>query len=45
MADNLRHLTLEHHSDTLEGIEKYLASDLVKGIVKEYAARLVLKVW
>ena len=29
--------------DTLEGIEKYLASDLVKGIGKEYAARLVLK--
>ena len=27
--------------DTLEGIEKYLASDLVKGIGKEYASRLV----
>lgn len=27
--------------DTLEGIEKYLASDLVKGIGKEYAKRLV----
>ncbi len=27
--------------DTLEGIEKYLASGLVKGIGKEYAARLV----
>jgi exodeoxyribonuclease V alpha subunit len=27
--------------DTLEGIEKYLASDLVKGIGKEYARRLV----
>ena len=26
---------------TLEGIEKYLASDLVKGIGKEYASRLV----
>ncbi len=29
--------------DTLGGIEKYLASDLVKGIGKEYAARLVEK--
>ena len=29
--------------DTLEGIEKYLASDLVKGIGKEYASRLVNK--
>ena len=29
--------------DTLEGIEKYLASDLVKGIGKEYASRLVAK--
>ncbi|QBG46819.1 ATP-dependent RecD-like DNA helicase [Verrucomicrobia bacterium S94] len=27
--------------DTLEGIEKYLASDMVKGIGKEYAKRLV----
>lgn len=27
--------------DTLEGIEKYLASGMVKGIGKEYAARLV----
>jgi len=27
--------------DTLEGIEKYLASGLIKGIGKEYAARLV----
>ncbi len=27
--------------DTLEGIEKYLASDLIKGIGKEYAKRLV----
>ncbi|HEY5622087.1 MAG TPA: ATP-dependent RecD-like DNA helicase [Pontiella sp.] len=27
--------------DTLEGIEKYLASDLVKGIGREYAKRLV----
>lgn len=29
--------------DTLEGIEKYLASDLVKGIGREYASRLVNK--
>jgi exodeoxyribonuclease V alpha subunit len=27
--------------DTLEGIERYLASDMVKGIGKEYARRLV----
>ncbi len=27
--------------DTLEGIERYLASDMVKGIGKEYAKRLV----
>jgi exodeoxyribonuclease V alpha subunit len=29
--------------DTLEGIEKYLASGMVKGIGKEYASRLVKK--
>ena len=29
--------------NTLEGIEKYLASGLIKGIGKEYAARLVKK--
>lgn len=36
-ADKLR----TSQPDTLEGIEKYLASGMVKGIGKEYASRLV----
>ena len=36
-AENMR----TTRPDTLEGIEKYLASDLVKGIGKEYASRMV----
>lgn len=35
-----RHIRLTK-PDTLEGIERYLASDMVKGIGKEYARRLV----